>query len=83
MQDGGGGGEIVLTQEEIDRLDYESAVKALEQVVSELAREPDDLARSVRTYEEGLALARRCAQILKEAEQRLRETPMPDRALRP
>jgi exodeoxyribonuclease VII small subunit len=58
-------------------LDYEAAVAALEEAVSELAREPDDLARSVRTYEEGLALARRCAHILKEAENRLRETAPP------
>jgi exodeoxyribonuclease VII small subunit len=38
-----------------------------------LGKEQDDLAESVRIYERGLALARRCSALLKNAERRLGE----------
>src|SRR2546425_9458024 len=58
---------------EIDQLDYETAVAELERTVQLLGKEQDDLAESVRTFERGLALARRCAQLLDDAERRLKE----------
>ncbi|HEY0492102.1 MAG TPA: exodeoxyribonuclease VII small subunit [Candidatus Dormibacteraeota bacterium] len=54
-------------------LDYEAAVNGLERTVQLLAKEQEDLAESVRTYERGLALAQRCSLLLKEAERRLGE----------
>ncbi len=50
---------------------YEEAMAALEQAVEQLGREQDDLAQSVRTYERGLALARRCSELLRDADRRL------------
>src|SRR2546425_9025976 len=58
---------------EIDQMDYETAVAELERTVQLLGKEQDDLAESVRTFERGLALARRCAQLLDDAERRLKE----------
>jgi len=53
---------------EVDQMDYETAVAELERTVQLLGKEQDDLAESVRTFERGLALARRCAQLLDDAE---------------
>lgn len=58
---------------EIDAMDYETAVAELEKTVQLLGKEQDDLAQSVRTFERGLALARRCALLLDDAERRLKE----------
>ena len=58
---------------EIDHMDYETAAAELERTVAALGKEQDDLAESVRSFERGLALARRCARLLDEAERRLKE----------
>jgi exodeoxyribonuclease VII small subunit len=58
---------------EIDQMDYETAVAELERTVAQLGKEQEDLAESVRSFERGLALARRCAQLLGDAERRLKE----------
>jgi exodeoxyribonuclease VII small subunit len=57
---------------EIDQMDYETAVAELEKTVAQLGKEQEDLAESVRSFERGLALARRCAQLLDDAERRLK-----------
>ncbi len=58
---------------EIDQMDYETAAAELERTVAQLGKEQDDLAESVRSFERGLALARRCARLLDEAERRLKD----------
>ena len=58
---------------DVDRLDYETAVAELERTVQLLGKEQDDLAESVRMFERGLALARRCARLLDDAEKQLKE----------
>ncbi|TME81539.1 MAG: exodeoxyribonuclease VII small subunit [Chloroflexi bacterium] len=58
---------------EVDQMDYETAVAELERTVQLLGKEQDDLAESVRTFERGLALARRCARLLDDAERRVKE----------
>jgi exodeoxyribonuclease VII small subunit len=58
---------------EVARMDYETAAAELERTVQQLGKEQEDLAESVRTFERGLALARRCAQLLDDAERRLNE----------
>ncbi len=58
---------------DVDQMDYETAVAELERTVAQLGKEQDDLAESVRSFERGLALARRCAQLLDDAERRLKE----------
>jgi exodeoxyribonuclease VII small subunit len=59
--------------EDVDGMDYEMAVAELERTVQQLGKEQDDLAESVRTFERGLALARRCARLLDAAERRLNQ----------
>jgi exodeoxyribonuclease VII small subunit len=58
--------------EDVAGMSYETALAELERVVQQLGREQEDLAESVRAYERGLALARRCSTLLDEAEGRLR-----------
>ena len=59
--------------EAVSGMDYETAAAELERTVQLLGKEQEDLAESVRTFERGLALARRCARLLDEAERRLNE----------
>lgn len=57
--------------EDVAQMDYETAVAALQQTVEQLGHGQEDLAESVRVYERGLLLARRCSQLLRDAERRL------------
>jgi exodeoxyribonuclease VII small subunit len=59
--------------EDVAAMDYETAAAELELTVQQLGKEQEDLAESVRTFERGLALARRCARLLEEAQRRLNE----------
>ena len=63
----------MISAEDVARMDYETAAAELERTVQQLGKEQEDLAESVRTFERGLALARRCAQLLDDAERRLSE----------
>jgi len=65
--------------EDVATMDYETAVAELERTVQQLGREQEDLAQSVRTFERGLALARRCTNLLADAERRLSELAPPVR----
>jgi len=58
---------------DVEGMDYETAAAELERTVALLGKEQEDLAESVRTFERGLALARRCARLLDDAERRLNE----------
>src|SRR5437588_656674 len=58
-------------QPEIDAQLAEAA--ELERTVQQLGKEQDDLAESVRAFERGLALARRCARLLDDAERRVNQ----------
>lgn len=66
-----------MTGPDLSGLDYEAALLELERTVQLLGKEQDDLAESVRLYERGLALARRCSALLKDAERRLGEQAKP------
>ena len=59
--------------DDVAGMDYETAAAELERTVGLLGKEQDDLAESVRTFERGLKLARRCARLLADAERRLNE----------
>ena len=62
-----------MSNEDVAQMDYETAAAELERTVQQLGREQEDLAESVRSFERGLALARRCARLLDDAERRLKE----------
>jgi exodeoxyribonuclease VII small subunit len=73
-----------MNQPDVNSLEYEVALAELERTVQLLGKEQDDLAESVRVYERGLALARRCSALLKDAERRLGElAPLKERAPAP
>jgi exodeoxyribonuclease VII small subunit len=63
----------MTSNEDVLRMDYETAAAELERTVQQLGNEQDDLAESVRNFERGLALARHCARLLDDAERRLKE----------
>ena len=63
----------MISNEDVGQMDYETAAAELERTVQQLGREQEDLAESVRSFERGLALARRCARLLDDAERRLKE----------
>jgi exodeoxyribonuclease VII small subunit len=70
--------------DDIAGMDYETASAELERTVALMGKEQEDLAESVRTFERGLALARRCARLLDDAERRLNElAPAVERAAGP
>ncbi len=54
-----------------DELSFEDALAALEAKVEELSRGDVPLDRALATFEEGLALYRRCHGMLAKAEQRV------------
>ena len=59
--------------EDIALMEYEAAAAELERTVQQLGKEQEDLAESVRVFERGLALARRCARLLDDAARRLND----------
>jgi exodeoxyribonuclease VII small subunit len=52
-------------------LKFEDSLARLEQIVSQLETGNLPLEDSLRVFEEGIALARRCAKYLEDAEQRI------------
>lgn len=54
-------------------VDFEGAVSRLEELVGELERGELSLENSLRTFEEGVRLVRRCSEQLKSAELRIRQ----------
>jgi exodeoxyribonuclease VII small subunit len=52
----------------VDELTYESAFAELQDIVATLEGEPASLDQAMTLFERGQALARRCAQLLDEAE---------------
>jgi exodeoxyribonuclease VII small subunit len=63
----------VISNDDVGQMDYETAAAELERTVQQLGKEQEDLAESVRSFERGLALARRCARLLDDAERQLKE----------
>lgn len=56
----------------VEALAFDEALAALEQTVAELEAGGLPLERSIELYERGVALERRCEQLLAEAELRVR-----------
>jgi exodeoxyribonuclease VII small subunit len=63
----------VTVDDEVKAMDYEAAAAELERTVQQLGKDQEDLAESVRLFERGLALARRCEQVLDDAARRISE----------
>ncbi len=69
--------------DDVAAMSYETALGELERTVQQLGKEQEDLAQSVRAFERGLALARRCTVLLDEAEGRLQRLTLTERPAEP
>ena len=56
---------------EVDTLDFEQALAALEQLVGELESGDQPLEQALASFERGVALTRRCQAALRAAEQKV------------
>jgi len=65
-----------INLDEIQNMDFETAFKALQSNVAELESADLPLEQALERYERGQALAKRCAQLLEEAELRVRQLSM-------
>ena len=54
-----------------DDLKFEDALKRLEQIVDAIEQGKIGLEDSIKSYEEGMALVRRCRTVLMDAEQKI------------
>lgn len=52
-------------------LNFEVAIKKLEQIVQELEKGELNLDESVKKFEEGIELSKKCTKILEEAEKKI------------
>lgn len=57
----------------IEELTYEEALAELEEIVSALEGEQNQLDESIRLFERGQALAARCGALLEEAELKVKQ----------
>jgi len=57
----------------VEELNYEQSLEELSNIVAELESGEHPLDESVKLFERGQALAARCAQLLKEAELKVKE----------
>lgn len=58
---------------EIQNMDFETAFNALQENVDNLESEDLPLEKALERFERGQALAKRCAQLLEEAELKVRQ----------
>lgn len=56
---------------EEENLNFEVAIKSLEQIVQELEKGDLNLDESVKKFEEGMALSKKCTKILEAAEKKI------------
>jgi exodeoxyribonuclease VII small subunit len=60
-----------MSETEVDKMSFEQAMRALEQVVGKLERGDVALEESIALYEHGAKLKKRCETKLKEAEEKV------------
>lgn len=60
-----------MSETPVDEMSFEQAMAELEQVVGKLERGDVPLEDSIKLYERGAALRKRCDQKLKEAEEKV------------
>ena len=60
-----------MTQKTQDTVNFESALEALEIQIEKMGNGQFSLEESLKAFEEGISLARRCQQNLKDAEQKV------------
>jgi exodeoxyribonuclease VII small subunit len=68
---GSRGAEVTEAKPDIARMPFEAALAELEAIVDQLEKGAVALDESIRLYERGEALKRRCDELLKNAEMRI------------
>lgn len=63
----------MATKTDIDKLSFEEALKALEEIVARLEGGRVELEESIAIYERGEALKKRCDALLRDAEARVQK----------
>ncbi|MDX8377001.1 MAG: exodeoxyribonuclease VII small subunit [Mariprofundales bacterium] len=61
----------IITQDTIDKLDFEQCLQHLQLLVEQLESGELTLDNSVKAFESGVQLTRRCESLLESSEQRL------------
>lgn len=61
------------TQKPVEELTYEEALVELEEIVSQLEGEQNQLEESIKLFERGQALASRCGVLLEAAELKVKQ----------
>lgn len=61
------------TQKPVEELTYEEALAELEEIVSQLEGEQNQLEESIKLFERGQALAARCGVLLEAAELKVKQ----------
>ena len=54
-----------------EEINFEDAMKKLEEIATELEKNELDLDTSVKKFEEGMELSKKCSQMLESAEKRI------------
>lgn len=54
-----------------DEVNFEDAMKELEEIANKLEKNDLDLDKSVEIFEEGMKLSKKCSEILENAEKRI------------
>jgi exodeoxyribonuclease VII small subunit len=67
-----------MDEKKIEKMKYEEAIATLEEVIRALENENLTLEDSLNNYELGQKLARRCAELLKNAELKIRTIGEPE-----
>ena len=63
----------LLSDEEIKKLSFEESYKKLEQIVSKLEDDSEELERSIEYYDLGMRLKNHCDEKLKSAELKIKK----------
>ena len=58
-------------EEKEENLNFETAMKQLEEIANQLERNDLDLDKAVEKFEEGMKLSKKCNEILENAEKKL------------
>jgi exodeoxyribonuclease VII small subunit len=61
-----------MNDKAIEEMNYEEAIQALENIITQLENDNQTLDDSLALYEQGQKIAQRCAALLKNAELRIR-----------
>jgi exodeoxyribonuclease VII, small subunit len=64
-------GMNIFMEEKEENLNFETAMKQLEEIANQLERNDLDLDKAVEKFEEGMKLSKKCNEILENAEKKI------------